>query len=105
VLDKMTYAANEASLAPVADKIRLVRGDVADADVVDGLVAETVEHAVRVAAEIAAMARLDAATGPRLGRLELPQVLGGIDLGSLYDLADALAEQGVGARRADEVVA
>ncbi|GAA4861760.1 ArsA-related P-loop ATPase [Pseudonocardia benzenivorans] len=75
------------------------------ADVVDGLVAETVEHAVRVAAENAAMARLDAATGPRLGRLELPQVLGGIDLGSLYDLADALAEQGVGARRADEVVA
>ncbi|MGI8880142.1 MAG: dTDP-glucose 4,6-dehydratase [Jatrophihabitans sp.] len=40
VLDALTYAASEASLAPVRDKISFVRGDVADAAVVD----ELVEH-------------------------------------------------------------
>jgi dTDP-glucose 4,6-dehydratase len=39
VLDAMTYAANEASLEPVRDRISLVRGDVADAATVDDLVA------------------------------------------------------------------
>jgi dTDP-glucose 4,6-dehydratase len=39
VLDAMTYAANEASLDPVRDRIRLVRGDIADPSVVDELVA------------------------------------------------------------------
>jgi dTDP-glucose 4,6-dehydratase len=39
VLDALTYAANEASLAPAMDRIRLVEGDIADADVVDSLVA------------------------------------------------------------------
>jgi anion-transporting ArsA/GET3 family ATPase len=63
------------------------------ADVVDGLVAETVEHAVRVNAEAAASARLDAALD--LPRLELPQLVDGVDLGSLYDLAAALVRQGV----------
>lgn len=67
-------------------------------EVVDGLVAETVEHAVRAAAESAALARLDSAPGARVARLELPQVLGGVDLGSLYELAEALVEQGVGGR-------
>jgi dTDP-glucose 4,6-dehydratase len=38
VLDKLTYAANLASLDPVADRITLVRGDVADAPAVDALV-------------------------------------------------------------------
>jgi hypothetical protein len=33
-----------------------------------------------------------------VARLELPQVLGGIDLGTLYELAESLVEQGVGAR-------
>lgn len=63
------------------------------AEVVDGLVAETVEHAVRVAGEAAARDRLRA--GPPLPVLELPQVIDGVDLGSLYGLATALAEQGV----------
>ncbi|GAY10899.1 ArsA-related P-loop ATPase [Pseudonocardia sp. N23] len=102
------------SVAPAADgrvDAARVRNGLAAAgldlppEVVDGLVAETVEHAVRVAAESAALARLDAATGPQLGRIELPQVLGGIDLGSLYELADTLTEQGVGVRHADEVPA
>jgi hypothetical protein len=67
-------------------------------EVVDGLVAETVEHAVRVAAEAAASARLDSENAGSLPRLELPQVLGGIDLGSLYELSEALVEQGVAVR-------
>ncbi|WP_026180871.1 dTDP-glucose 4,6-dehydratase [Demetria terragena] len=39
VLDAMTYAANAASLDPVIDDIDLVKGSVADADLVDDLVA------------------------------------------------------------------
>jgi Mrp family chromosome partitioning ATPase len=65
------------------------------ADVVDGLVAETVEHAVRVADESAAMQRLR--SGPALPLLELPSVIDGVDLGALYELAETLVEQGVGA--------
>ncbi|MCW2722228.1 MAG: oxyanion-translocating ATPase [Pseudonocardia sp.] len=66
-------------------------------DVIDGLVAETVEHAQRVHAESVALARLDAEPAVPLGRLELPRLIGGVDLGSLYELADTLHEQGVGA--------
>lgn len=41
VLDKLTYAGNEASLAGLpAERVRLVVGDIADASVVDPLVAE-----------------------------------------------------------------
>ncbi|AKE88134.1 MULTISPECIES: dTDP-glucose 4,6-dehydratase [Rhodococcus] len=50
VLDKLTYAGNPASLDPVAEKIRFVRGDVADADLVDALVAES-DLVVHFAAE------------------------------------------------------
>jgi anion-transporting ArsA/GET3 family ATPase len=66
------------------------------ADVIDGLVAETVEHAVRVNAESAALQRL--AAGTPQPRLELPELVEGVDLGSLYDLAAALVEQGVAVR-------
>jgi dTDP-glucose 4,6-dehydratase len=46
VLDAMTYAGSRESLAPVADDIRLVQGDITDAALVDELVAEadTVVH-------------------------------------------------------------
>ena len=57
-------------------------------DVVDALVRETVDHAVRVHAESLALARLDA--GPDLPRLELPTLVDGVHLGSLYELADEL---------------
>ena len=51
VLDAMTYAANEASLAGLpADRFRLVRGSVCDADLVDALVAEA-DAVVHFAAE------------------------------------------------------
>jgi dTDP-glucose 4,6-dehydratase len=50
VLDKLTYAGNVDSLADVADRITLVRGDIADADTVDPLVAEA-DVVVHFAAE------------------------------------------------------
>ena len=50
VLDALTYAANEASLDPVRQRIQLVVGDVADGDVVDPLVAEA-DVVVHFAAE------------------------------------------------------
>ena len=40
VLDAMTYAGSRESLAPVENDIRLVRGDITDADLVSQLVAE-----------------------------------------------------------------
>jgi len=61
--------------------------------VLEGLVAETVEHAVCVAAEAAAMSRLRTGPGPLL---ELPNLVDGVDLGTLYELADALVARGVG---------
>lgn len=50
VLDAMTYAANEASLDPVRDRVRLVKGDIAVAAVVDELVAQS-DLVVHFAAE------------------------------------------------------
>ncbi|MGI8677846.1 MAG: dTDP-glucose 4,6-dehydratase [Jatrophihabitans sp.] len=50
VLDAMTYAANEASLDPVRDRVRLVKGDISDAAVVDALAAQT-DLVVHFAAE------------------------------------------------------
>jgi dTDP-glucose 4,6-dehydratase len=50
VLDAMTYAGCRESLAPVEDQIRLVQGDIKDADLVDQLVAES-DAVVHFAAE------------------------------------------------------
>jgi dTDP-glucose 4,6-dehydratase len=50
VLDALTYAGNQTSLTPVADRISFVRGDISDAAVVDQLVAET-DVVVHFAAE------------------------------------------------------
>jgi dTDP-glucose 4,6-dehydratase len=50
VLDALTYAGDEASLAPVADAVTLVRGDIADAETVDRLVADA-DVVVHFAAE------------------------------------------------------
>jgi dTDP-glucose 4,6-dehydratase len=50
VLDSMTYAANPASLAAAGDAVRLVRGDIADAGVLDPLVAAS-DVVVHFAAE------------------------------------------------------
>ncbi len=50
VLDAMTYAGSRESLVPVADQIRLVHGDVTDADLVSRLVSDT-DAVVHFAAE------------------------------------------------------
>lgn len=65
-------------------------------DVVEGLVAETVEHAQRVESEQTARARLDDAGMPVLELPELNEVGShGVDIGGLYELADELLAQGV----------
>ncbi|MEV0066781.1 MULTISPECIES: ArsA-related P-loop ATPase [unclassified Amycolatopsis] len=61
-------------------------------ETLDALVEETVEHAVRVAAEQRAREQLAEADLPTL---ELPEVTDGVDVASLYDLAEALLDQGV----------
>lgn len=50
VLDALTYAGNRASLAPVAEQIRFVQGDICDAQLVDQLVAQN-DIVVHFAAE------------------------------------------------------
>ncbi|QXQ15935.1 dTDP-glucose 4,6-dehydratase [Skermania piniformis] len=50
VLDALTYAGNSASLTPIADRIRFVHGDIADAELVDDLV-RTADAVVHFAAE------------------------------------------------------
>ncbi len=50
VLDALTYAGNEANLEPVRGQVALVKGDVADADTVDRLVADA-DVVVHFAAE------------------------------------------------------
>jgi anion-transporting ArsA/GET3 family ATPase len=61
-------------------------------DTLDALVDETVEHAVRVAAEQRAREQLAEADLPTL---ELPDLTDGVDVAALYDLAEALTDQGV----------
>ncbi|SDD85397.1 ArsA-related P-loop ATPase [Actinokineospora iranica] len=62
------------------------------ADDVDGLVEETVEHAVRVQAERRAREQLAEVDLPAV---ELPDLVDGIDIGALYELAECLVDQGV----------
>jgi len=57
-----------------------------------GLLTETIEHATRIRARAESAEALDEVDVPRL---ELPAINDGIDLGSLYELAAALAQQGV----------
>ena len=63
-----------------------------DEATLEGLVAETVEHAVRVQAENAAREMLAESD---LASVELPELTDGIDLAGLYELAEALLDQGV----------
>lgn len=78
-----------------ADAVRAGLGGVgitmADADFA-GLLTETIEHATRVRARSESEALL---ADLRTPLLELPTIADGVDLGSLYDLAEVLAEQGV----------
>lgn len=62
------------------------------ASTLDGLVEETVEHAIRVAAEQRAKEQLAEADLPTV---ELAECTDGVDVAALYELAEALVEQGV----------
>jgi len=57
-----------------------------------GLLTESIQHATRIAARAESAEQLDEIKVPRL---ELPALPDGVDLGSLYELAEALAHQGV----------
>ncbi len=57
-----------------------------------GLLTETIEHATRITARAENAQQLDALQVPRL---ELPAISDGVDLGSLYELSESLAQQGV----------
>ena len=78
-----------------ADAVRAALADVgitlSDNDFA-GLLTETVEHATRIAARAESAEQL---VELKIPRLELPALPDGVDLGSLYELAEALAQQGV----------
>ncbi len=57
-----------------------------------GLLTETIQHATRITARAENAQELDALQVPRL---ELPAISDGVDLGSLYELSESLAQQGV----------
>lgn len=57
-----------------------------------GLLTETIEHATRITARSSTAHQLDELKVPRL---ELPTIADGVDLGSLYELSESLAQQGV----------
>ena len=89
------------ALALAADGVidaEAVRGGLAragismtDADFA-GLLTETIEHASRIRARSESALELEKLHVPRL---ELPTITDGVDLGSLYELAEVLAQQGV----------
>lgn len=56
VLDKLTYAADKVFLDPVADRITFVQGDIADRDLVLGLVSE---HRIDTIVDFAAETHVD----------------------------------------------
>lgn len=57
-----------------------------------GLLTESIEHATRISARAETARQLDEL---QVSRLELPTISDGVDLGSLYELSESLAEQGV----------
>ena len=57
-----------------------------------GLLTETIQHATRITARAANAEQLDEL---KVSRLELPTIADGVDLGSLYELSESLAQQGV----------
>ena len=69
-------------------KVGITLGD----DDFAGLLTETIQHATRISARAESAAQLDAVDLPRL---DLPAISDGVDLGSLYELAEALSQQGV----------
>jgi anion-transporting ArsA/GET3 family ATPase len=71
--------------------LKLAGIELSDADFA-GLLTETIQHATRIIARAENAQELDALKVPRL---ELPAISDGVDLGSLYELSESLAQQGV----------
>jgi anion-transporting ArsA/GET3 family ATPase len=65
-------------------------------EVIEGLVAETVEHAIRTRIEEDARTRLAATDLPSVA---LPDLIGGVDVAALYELAELLTAHGIGSAR------
>src|SRR5580692_5554262 len=65
--------------------------ELSDADFA-GLLTETIQHANRITARAENAQELDTLKVPLL---ELPSISDGVDLGSLYELSESLAQQGV----------
>ena len=102
-----TLAQEAGEDAPPDDLTKAAEGDV-DADAVRagltaagikltdadfaGLLTEAIQHATRITARAATAEQLDELKVPRL---ELPTIADGVDLGSLYELSESLAQQGV----------
>lgn len=57
-----------------------------------GLLTETIQHATRITARTETAEQLEQL---EVSRLELPTIADGVDLGSLYELSETLAQQGV----------
>lgn len=89
--DLAALSAGQVEPAAVAKDLAAV-GIQADDDLVEGLLSEARDHAVRRALEDSQrqlVARLGVPT------VELPRLAGGADLGGLYELAEHLCEQGM----------
>lgn len=89
--DLAKAAEGEIDAAAVRTALSRVGISLPDADFA-GLLTETIEHASRVSARAESAQELAKLHVPRL---ELPTIADGVDLGSLYELAEILAQQGV----------
>lgn len=89
--DLAKAAKGEIDAAAVRTALSRVGISLPDADFA-GLLTETIEHASRVSARAESAQELAKLHVPRL---ELPTIADGVDLGSLYELAEILAQQGV----------
>jgi anion-transporting ArsA/GET3 family ATPase len=89
--DLAKAAKGEVDAAAVRSALSRTGIKLSDADFA-GLLTETIEHASRISARSESAQELEKL---RVPRLELPTIADGVDLGSLYELAEVLAQQGV----------
>ena len=89
--DLAKAAKGEIDAAAVRSALSRTGIKLSDADFA-GLLTETIEHASRISARSESARELEKL---RVPRLELPTIADGVDLGSLYELAEVLAQQGV----------
>jgi len=86
-----TAADGNVDAASVRAQLRSVGLSLAP-QLIDELLSETMEHAARIRAELRAWSDLDQTDLPAI---ESPELTDGVDVGALYELAEALTDQGV----------